>query len=211
MTRNIVSQQTENQSTSIEETQCRDSRSLAQQRLLVSSRSTSDVGKHLPSCLRRLMADHLSPLQKPPSTSRNMWMREKIITTVCATNTFLPTMALIGATGLGKLETQFTLFHRNLMTISRVAETIGRSKDRLQHKEEIDIITDLVRECRKTLLKMLDCSRKYQNNEEYRPIFKLAVDYWCFEQNGKSLIDEWRKEMDERVSSIRLAISACQT
>jgi hypothetical protein len=98
-----------------------------------------------------------------------------------------------------------------LITISRAADTIGRSKDRLQHQEEIDDIKDLVIECRTTLLKILDCSRKYQNNEEYRPIFKLAVDYWCYEQNGKTLIDEWRKEINERVKSIQLAITACQT
>jgi hypothetical protein len=98
-----------------------------------------------------------------------------------------------------------------LITISHAADTIGRSKDRLQHQEQIVVIKDLVFECRTTLLKMLDCSRKYQINEEYRPIFKLAVDYWCFEQNGKTLIDEWRKAINERVQSIQLAIIACQT
>ena len=122
-----------------------------------------------------------------------------------------PLFALMDATGLGNFDAQFKLFQHNLLTISSVVDTIEQSRDRLKHQEEIYYIKNLVLECQKTLSNMLDCLRKYQNNDKDRPTLKLAVDYWWFEQNGKNHIDKWRKEINERVKSIELTMNACRT
>jgi hypothetical protein len=121
---------------------------------------------------------------------------------------------MANVTGLDDIYDRFETFRGILIDISAAANTIERSNDRANHEIQTDRIRNLVKKCESALLNMLESSRKYQRNEEYRPIFKLAVDYWCYEHDGKDGIDRMKKEMQEikeRLEGIKFAFTTIHT
>ena len=108
---------------------------------------------------------------------------------------------------MDEIYSELELFRFNLLNISAATDTIARSNDRKQHQQQTDQIRKLISECRKTLIEMLNDSGKFRNHDENPSAFKLAVDAWCYDQDGKEKADRMRKKIKDRVSAMKIAFN----
>jgi hypothetical protein len=112
---------------------------------------------------------------------------------------------------LHELESKLRMLESTLKMVGRAARRIETSNGGQEHQSDaLSSIRESVERSRQALSRLATCRGRLKPPDNLSKL-RLAVRYWCYEGDDKSVIEGALREIDEEVRAMQFALTCVHT